>query len=155
MEFVVRTKVSYAAAIGSMNRAILEVDPSSSIVFQDMQTQIRESLLLDRLMAMLSGFFGFLAALIAMIGLYGVISYSVARRTHEIGIRVALGANRTRVIKLILARTARSLLFGLQPHDPLTISLAVVALALVGLAASYLPALRAAHVDPMVALRDE
>ncbi len=176
MQFVVRTDVSYAAATESMKRAILEVDPSSSIVFQDMQTQIRESLLLDRLMAMLSGFFGFLAALIAMIGLYGVISYSVARRKHEIGIRVALGANRARVIKLILAeaavllaigltigsvlailaaRTARTFLFGLQPHDPLTISVAVAVLALVGVAASYLPALRAARVDPMIALRDE
>ena len=176
MQFVLRSPASFAAVTASVKRAVAEVDPSISIVFQNLQAQIRESLILERLMAMLSGFFGFLAGLLATIGLYGVISYSVARRKQEIGIRIALGANRRAVIRLVLgeaavllligltaggalavlaARTARSMLFGLQPHDPLTLGLAIAILAAVGLAASYLPALRAAAVDPMVALRAE
>jgi predicted permease len=176
MDFVLRSPASLVAVTTSVKRMVAEVDPSISISFQNLQTQIRESLILERLMAMLSGFFGFLAGLLATIGLYGVISYSVARRTHEIGIRIALGAHRGAVIRLVLgeaaillsiglvvgtvlaifaARTASSMLFGLQPHDPLTIGLAVAALATVGLVASYLPALRAAKVDPMIALRSE
>ena len=127
-------------------------------------------------MATLSGFFGVLAALLATIGLYGVISYMVARRTNEIGIRMALGADRRDVMKMILregglllvfgvatgtvlalaaATVARSMLFGLQPYDPATLGTAIVLLAAVTLAASYLPARRAAKLDPMAALRDE
>ncbi|MEP7273579.1 MAG: ABC transporter permease [Acidobacteriota bacterium] len=176
MQFVVRSSVSLAALTASVKRAVMEVDPGITIVFQNLRTQVSESLVLERLMAMLSGFFGLLAGLLATIGLYGVISYSVARRKHEIGIRIALGASRRAVIRLVLleaglllavglvagsvlavlaARTASSMLFGLQPYDPLTISLAVGLLASVGIAASYIPALRAAAVDPMVALRSE
>ena len=127
-------------------------------------------------MATLSGFFGGLAALLAMVGLYGVISYSVARRTNEIGIRMALGAQRLNIVNmvlgeaglllviglavgiglaLVLSKTASSLLFGLKPRDPLTILLAVLGLAAVAILASYIPARRAAGLDPMVALRNE
>lgn len=127
-------------------------------------------------MATLSGFFGFLAVLLATVGLYGVISYTVARRTNEIGIRVALGAQRGHVISMIMreaaallaiglvlgsalalaaSRTATSLLFGLKPNDPVTLALAVAALAAVAAAASFLPAHRAARLDPMAALREE
>jgi ABC-type antimicrobial peptide transport system permease subunit len=127
-------------------------------------------------MATLSGFFGFLAVVLATIGLYGVISYTVARRTNEIGIRVALGAQRAHVIRMIMreaglmlaigiavggvlallaGRTATSLLYGLKPHDPVTLTIAVVALSAVAAGASFLPALRAAGLDPMVALREE
>jgi ABC-type antimicrobial peptide transport system permease subunit len=130
----------------------------------------------ERLMATLSGFFGFLAALLATIGLYGVISYMVVRRTSEIGIRIALGADRAGILAMILreagtllasgvviglllsaasARTAKSLLYGLTSYDPLTLLAAVLLLATVTIAASSLPARRAAHVDPMVALREE
>jgi ABC-type antimicrobial peptide transport system permease subunit len=127
-------------------------------------------------MATLSGFFGFLAALLATVGLYGVISYTVARRRNEIGIRMALGAQRGNVLGMIMreaglllamgiaigaalslaaARTATSLLFGLKPYDPVTILLATVALAAVAALASFLPAHRASRLDPMVALREE
>jgi len=128
------------------------------------------------LMASLSGFFGALAALLAMIGLYGVISYSVAQRTSEIGVRMALGAQRGNILGMILGevgwmlaaglavgaalalalgRSAGALLFGIQPHDPLTMLASAFGLAAVALLASYIPARRAALLDPMTALRDE
>ena len=114
--------------------------------------------------------------LLATVGLYGVISYTVARRTNEIGIRIALGAGRNSVMRLILremgmllavglgagvlialvaGRAAATLLFGLQPNDPLTFAAAGAVLAMVAMGASYVPARRAARVDPMVALRHE
>ena len=130
----------------------------------------------DRLMATLSGSFGVLAGLLATLGLYGVISYMVARRRNEIGVRIALGADRRRVIGMVLreaglllvvglaaglllavwaGRAAATLLFGLQPNDPVTLLAAVLVLAVVALAASYAPARRAAALEPMQALRDE
>jgi len=133
-------------------------------------------LLRERLMATLSAGFGLLAALLATLGLYGVIAYMVAQRRHEIGLRIALGADRGRVIWLVLreaglllavgltvgavialwaGRAATTLLFGLQPHDPATMIAAMALLAGAALAASYGPARRAAALEPMVALRDE
>lgn len=127
-------------------------------------------------MATLSGFFGFLAAVLATIGLYGVMSYMVVRRTNEIGIRMALGAGRPDIIRMMLGeagvlltvgvvtgtalalaagRAAAALLFNLQPHDPATLAIAISTLAAVALAACLVPALRAARMDPMSALRDE
>jgi putative ABC transport system permease protein len=150
--------------------------PEAIIDFGMLQTQIRDSLLRERLMATLSGFFGVLAVVLATIGLYGVISYTVARRTNEIGLRVALGAQRSDVVGMIMreagtmlviglavgtvltlavARAAESMLYGLKPHDPLTLTLAIVALTLVAAVASFLPAHRAARLDPMAALREE
>src|SRR5579864_3440932 len=161
---------------GALKSAIQAINPAIIVELSVFRTQIRESLLRERLMATLSGFFSFLAALLAAIGVYGVMSYMVARRRNEIGIRMALGANGSDVAKIVLreaaillgsglaagillalagAWTARSMLFGLQPYDPLTTILAIVALALVAVAASYLPARRAARLDPMAALRDE
>jgi ABC-type antimicrobial peptide transport system permease subunit len=111
-----------------------------------------------------------------MVGLYGVISYSVARRTNEIGIRMAFGAQRVNIVNMVLGeaglllviglvvgtilalflgKTASTLLYGLKPHDPLTITLAASGLAGVAILASYVPARRAAGLDPMVALRNE
>jgi predicted permease len=138
--------------------------------------QVDQSLLQERLVATLSLFFGLLALVLACIGLYGVMSYDVARRTHEIGIRMALGANAAHVVRLVLRQTllwvvlgvaiglgaamattrwVKSLLFGLKPNDPLTIGLAALTLLAVAAIAAYLPARRAARVDPLVALRHE
>jgi ABC-type antimicrobial peptide transport system permease subunit len=147
-----------------------------SLQFLVLTTQIRESLLRERLMATLSGFFGFLAVALATVGLYGVISYMVERRRNEIGIRIALGANRANVLNLVLreaavllvgglaigiglalaaGRAASSMLFGLEPSDPVTIGASVAGLTVVAIAASLVPGLRASRVEPIVALREE
>jgi len=128
------------------------------------------------MLATLSGFFGALAAVLAMIGLYGVVSYLVARRRNEIGIRLALGAERGQVVALVMregarllaigipiglaaslaaGRSAGALLFGLKPYDPLTLAGAAALLACIAAAATFLPARRASRLDPMSALRDE
>jgi putative ABC transport system permease protein len=133
-------------------------------------------LLKERLLAMLSGFFGVLAAILATVGLYGVMAYMVARRTNEIGIRVALGAAPTQMLAMVLGeagkllcvgvaaglvvalavgRWAASLLFGLKPYDPAMMATACAGLAVVALLASAVPARRAANLQPMVALREE
>jgi predicted permease len=138
--------------------------------------QVDQSLLQERLVATLSLFFGLLALLLACIGLYGVMGYDVARRTHEIGIRMALGASANRVVRLVLRQTllwvalgvalglgaalattrlVESLLFGLKPNDPLTIGMAALLLLAVAGVAGYLPARRAARVDPLIALRHD
>jgi len=141
-----------------------------------MNTLVRESLLRERMMAMLSGFFGLLAGLLATIGLYGVMSYMVERRRNEIGIRIALGADRSAVVVMVMreaglllltglvvggaasigaAYWARALLFGLRPQDPGTLAAGALALAVVALVASYVPAWRASRLEPTEALREE
>jgi ABC-type antimicrobial peptide transport system permease subunit len=127
-------------------------------------------------MAMLSAFFGLLAGLLATIGLYGVMSYMVERRRNEIGIRIALGADRGAVVRMIMreaamllavglvigglaaigaARWASALLFGLRPGDPATLGTGVLALSIVAALASYVPAWRASRMEPTAALREE
>jgi putative ABC transport system permease protein len=156
--------------------AIAGKSPEISVDFRVFKTQIRESLLPERLMAALSGFFGILAALLTAVGLYGVISFLVTQRTREIGIRMALGAGKRQVLLSILRETlmltvlgigvglpitfsvtrlVASMLFGIDPTDPVTLALAAFALCGVGLAAAYIPARRAAAVDPITALRYE
>jgi ABC-type antimicrobial peptide transport system permease subunit len=141
-----------------------------------MSSQVDHSLIEERLVSTLASLFGMLALLLASIGLYGTMSYSVARRTNEIGIRMALGASGTGVVRLVLrdairmivagmalgvpaaiagGRYIRSQLFGLSPADPLTLALACLALAVVAFLAGYFPARRASRVDPMIALRYE
>lgn len=127
-------------------------------------------------MAMLSGFFGLVAAVLAVIGLYGVISYVVAARRNELGVRMALGASRTQVIGLVLrqvwmllaagvfigialsmlaGRVASALLFNLTAYDPLTLMWASLLLIAISSTASFVPARRASKIDPMIALRYE
>jgi predicted permease len=141
-----------------------------------MEEQVDELLSNERLVAKLSSIFGILAALLAAIGLYGVIAFSVARRTREIGLRVALGAGRANIQWLVLrevltligagvalglpaalalTRLAKKLLFGVAPNDPATLAGAALLMALISLTAGYLPARRATRVDPIIALRCE
>jgi len=173
---LIRSHMAAGLLTKVLQQAAARTNPEMSIAFEAFQTQVEESLLRERLMATLSGFFGFLAAALATIGLYGVISYMVARRRSEIGIRMALGATRARVLRLILreagllvaiglllgaalaiaaGRTAGTLLYGLQPTDPGTLALAILLLASVAMLASFIPARRASHTEPMTALREE
>jgi predicted permease len=165
-----------ASIAAAAKRVIAEKHPDVVTQFADFQKEIRGGLVEERLMATLSGFFGILAVLLAMVGLYGVISYIVAMRRSEIGIRMALGASGADVVGIIVrqtlgllalgvavgvvlalaaVRSAGSLLFGLQPNDPLTFAAATVMLVSIALIASFLPARRASRVDPMAALRYE
>ncbi len=174
--FVLRVVGSPGGLTSAVKTTLTAFSPAIGIQFQSFSTQLQESLLRERLMATLSGGFGLLAGLLATLGLYGVIAYMVARRRNEIGVRIALGADRSQVIRLVLreallllafgltagvvialwaGRAAASLLFGLQPYDPLSMLAAVALLTAIALAASYGPARRAAALEPMVALRDE
>jgi len=149
-------------------------DSGISIRFELLKTQVESSLLRERLMAALCGFFGILALILSVIGLYGVVSYITTQRQNEIGLRLALGAQRSDISRLILAdvgvllatgiglglvcsvpaaRAARSLLFGLEAYDPATLAAAVVTLTLTALIATLLPTWRATQIDPMTALR--
>ncbi|MGC1618824.1 MAG: FtsX-like permease family protein, partial [Candidatus Acidiferrum sp.] len=173
---LIRSSLPLTSLIGSLKETIADVNPGIDLDFKNFRTRIHDSLLPDELMATLSGFFGFLAALLAAIGLYGVISYMVVQRTKEIGIRMAIGAERGDVLKLVLqeagsltliglivgaglalasAQTAKSLLYGLKPRDPLTLVIAVVVLSVVAGFASFWPAYRASKLDPLIALRYE
>jgi len=175
-QFLIRSNLPRAELTAAVKRVLAEVNPAVSIKFLEFKTMIGESMLRDRLMATLSGFFGLLALLLASIGLYGILSYGVASRTKEIGIRMALGARSREVLSLILrealllvlvgvalglpvvfgaTRFASTLLFGLTPTDPFSLSVAALLLFAVAFVAGYLPARRATKVDPLVALRYE
>jgi putative ABC transport system permease protein len=175
-QFLIRSSGQLSDLIAQVRSVVARTSPDITMDFRSFADTVAEGLTRERLMATLSGFFGLLGVLIAALGLYGVMSYLVARRTNEIGIRMALGADRGHVLSLILwqsakllaiglaagvvlalaaARAVSSLLFGLQPHDAGTLSLAVLLLAAVTVAASYLPARRAAGLEPIAALREE
>jgi len=176
---VVRTTQAYQPLLHAMSTIIHEIDPGiASFKGETMADRIHDSpaAYLHRSSAWLAGGFAGLALLLGVIGLYGVIAYSVSQRTREIGIRMALGAQRASVIQLILgeagalvatgiaagilcslasATVIRKLLFGVRPWDLSTFAAVTLALAACALLASYIPARRAANVDPMVALRYE
>jgi ABC-type antimicrobial peptide transport system permease subunit len=164
------------ALISGVKSAIAEVNPDVSVRFSTLARQVDDSLSRERLLATLSGFFGALALALAMIGLYGVMSYNVARRRNEIGIRMALGAEQSRVLRMVLREVAiligiglaiglataigttrfvASFLYGMKANDPWTLSIAAAILAMVAAIAGFLPARRASKLDPMAALRDE
>jgi putative ABC transport system permease protein len=176
VQILIRSSLPPAELTPQVRRAVAELNPAISVEFDGFSNILRNDSQRERLMATLSGFFGLLGVLLASVGLYGVLSYIVVRRTNEIGIRMTLGADRREIVGMVLreaafvlvcgagagvallliaGRAARSLLFGLRPSDPLTLGAAVLLLAIVALAASYLPAQRAARLDPMTALRVE
>ena len=175
--FMVRIKGNPDQVIPNVRQAIKQVNrnlPIDDVV--TLSDHIGRSLVQQKLIARLASFFGLLALSLACIGLYGLMSYGVARRTNEIGIRMALGAQTGNVLWLVLrevltlvaigvavglvaafftTKTAETLLFGLKRNDPLTITMAALLLFVVAIVAGYLPARRAARVDPMTALREE
>lgn len=174
--FMIRTTVNPTSLIPSMREAIGAINKTATLQFGTLAEQVDDSLVEEHLLAVLSGFFGVLALLMTAIGLYGVMAYTVTQRTKEIGIRVALGARYSSILRLVMldialllgsgvvvgmvvaawaTRFVQHLLFGMGPQDAETMMLAGAALMLVALLASYLPARRAMRVDPMVALRNE
>jgi ABC-type lipoprotein release transport system permease subunit len=173
---VVRSDLPLSSLLASLGAAIGGVSPEIDNLYRPIAEILRDGLVRERVMASLSAFFGFLAAILAMVGLYGIVSYMVVRRRNEIGVRMAMGATRRDILVLVLreagtllaiglgvgivlamgaATFARSLLFGLQPGDPVTIAIAAASLAAVAAAASLLPAHRAATLDPVAALRED
>jgi predicted permease len=174
---VVKTAGDPLGFVASVREAVWSVDrdqPVSNV--STMETIVSESLAGRRLTMLLLGIFAGLALLLAAVGIYGLISYAVTQRTHEIGIRMALGANSRNVLGMVvgdsirmiaigvgvglaaaffLTRFMRSLLFGVSETDPVTFAVIPALLAAVALAATYIPARRATRVDPMVALRHE
>jgi putative ABC transport system permease protein len=173
---VIRSDLALDSLLASLRRTIADVSPDTSIEFRVFDREVMRGLLRERLLATLSEFFGVLAILLATIGLYGVIAYMVAQRSNEIGIRMALGAVPSRILKMIIGeaikllsiglvvgllltlaagKVASTLLYGLTSHDPFTLAMASITLAVVGVLASLLPAKRAATMDPIAALRDQ
>jgi predicted permease len=175
--FELRSALPPLALVPAVRKAVSALDanlPLSRIKTQEQQ--VEQSLAADRLFASLGGAFAFLAVLLSCIGLYGLMAYNVARRIPEFGIRIALGARSSDIsgpiareslllggigvavgvfMVLTLSRLVRSQLYGIEPHDPLTMGAAVVALLGVAAGAAWVPARRASRVDPMVAMRTE
>ena len=174
--FALRTGVNPAALIPSVRDAMGSLNKGASLKFTTLEQAVDDTLAQERLLATLSGFFGGLALLLTAIGLYGVMTYVVTQRTHEIGIRMALGAQPVSIMNLVMrdvaallvagvaagliasvwiARLVQQLLFGLKANDAETLVLAAGSLVAIALLASYLPARRAMRVDPIKALRYE
>ncbi|BAH40122.1 hypothetical membrane protein [Gemmatimonas aurantiaca T-27] len=173
--FYVRTKQPPAEVLRSITTMMKTIDPTLPV--EDLKTmpqQVRENVFLDRMISTMASAFALLATLLAGVGLYGVLAYSVAQRTREIGVRMALGADGARVRGLVMrqvgvmtaigavigiaaafaiGRAAQSQLYQLEGHDPMVFASAVVVLVLVALTAGFMPARRASKVDPMHALR--
>ncbi|HEY6403127.1 MAG TPA: FtsX-like permease family protein, partial [Blastocatellia bacterium] len=173
----VRATGAASALVAAIRQEVRNLDPNLPVFnVKTFAEQINESVSQERLVALLSSFFGLFALLLASLGLYGVMAYSVERRANEIGVRMALGAQRRNVIWLVMreslllvavgvgiglatalatTRMVSTLLFGLTPTDPLTIALATLLMIGVAAIAGYLPARRASRIDPLVALRCE
>lgn len=173
---LVRSNEPIVSLLSSLKTVAARDNPEVVLNFSVLRRSIRESLGRERLMAALSGFYGVLAAILSIVGLYGIMSYTVVRRTSEIGIRMALGAARYTILSMIVrealtllviglafgivlvmaaGHAVQSMLFGLKSSDPLALALAIVGMAVVAIGASLLPALRAANLQPMQSLREE
>jgi predicted permease len=176
LQYEVRAVGSATALVPIIKSMVAEVNRSIALEFTPLSDQVDASLRRERILATLSAFFGALALLLATVGLYGTLSYSVARRRNEIGIRIALGAGQRRVMRLVMGEVTRmvavglalgaaaallstrwvkSFLFGVSASDPTTVIASVIIMGLVALAAGAMPAWRAARVDPISALREE
>src|SRR5260370_2233877 len=177
MTFELRTAADPTTAVAAVRDALRRIDPNLPILKVSTQTeQIEQRFAQEKVFAQGYALFGGVAVLIESIGLFGLRSYSVARRTNEIGIRMALGAERAHVVGMVMreslllvvlgvvtgtavalgaGRFIASLLFNLAPTDPTTMTASAVVMIAVSLLAGYLPARTASRVDPMVALRDE
>jgi len=177
MFFEVRAEGPPATIVSELRNAVRQTGASLPLIALKTQAEeTSEALSFQRLFARLTTIFGLLALLLAMIGLYGTIAYAVTRRTHEIGIRMALGAKPTNVLGMVLrqgitltligvafgvvatfgaTRLISSMIFGVSPYDPLTFVAVAAILTIVALLACCIPARRAMKVDPMVALRYE
>jgi predicted permease len=174
MKFEVRGEGDPLLLIPALKNVVAEMNSQATVSFTPLETQVSQSLQRERVLAVLSGLFGAVALALAMLGLYGVMSYTVARRRNEIGVRIALGADRSRVLGMVLGDVARvvavglvigvagavasgklvtSFLFGLRPTEPAVMALATAILAIVALAAGLAPAIRATRVDPVAAIR--
>jgi ABC-type antimicrobial peptide transport system permease subunit len=175
--FYVRAGGDATALTSSITKTMAQLDPNLPLEnLRTLPQQIQQNVFLDRFISVLSTAFACVATLLAAIGLYGVLAYTVAQRTREIGLRMALGAAPSRVRAMVLRQVgvmtaiggviglsaavglgqlAQSLLFELKGSDPVVLVASAVALTIVALAAGFIPALRASRVDPMLALRYE
>jgi len=175
--FYVRTSADPAQSASSITAVVRRLDPNLPVEeLKTLTQQVRDNTFLDRMMTTLSSLFGGLATLLAAVGLYGVLAYTVSQRTREIGLRMALGAAPGRVRSMVLRQVAwmtivggavglggavwlglkaSSILFEMKGFDPVVLALAAGALTVVALAAGFVPAHRASQVDPMLALRDQ
>jgi ABC-type antimicrobial peptide transport system permease subunit len=177
MTFYVRASGTPEVMLQTVQRVVAALDPNLPVEnLRTMPQQVRENVFLDRLISTLSAGFAVLATLLAAVGLYGVLAYTVAQRTREIGLRMALGAAPGRVRAMVLrqvgvmtfiggaiglvaaiwaGRAAKAILYQMEGHDPIVLVGSLMLLGLVALGAGFIPAHRASKVDPMLALRYE